>query len=296
MVRGGATATSAQCRTPTAPRVPCARGILLAEGRERRILRIARVFLPRARRLQRSGAEGGGQRVPVHADNRPRQGALSVERLEQMAQRGTPIRRRRRSRTGGNHMTSTCNWLRRHRLAALTATAALTALMVAPELADAGHRRHHRRANHCCCGSGGYGGYGYGGHYGHGGVRAYHGSSYGHGYAGSSYGGSTYGGSTWGRSGYADSGIRYDASRVQGQAEGQIVQDGQYSQESIRQSGQYRSDQYQSDRTRPRGLPQGDQITSNRPDLDQGVPPAPGDARSNQDGQTRGDAQQTEQL
>lgn len=185
-------------------------------------------------------------------------------------------------------MTSTCNWLRRHRLAALTATAALTTLMLTPELADAGHRRHHR-ARHCCCGHAGYGyaghGYGHGGYYGHRGYRGHYGTRYSYG-----QGGYAYGNSGWSNRGYADSGIRYDDSRVQGRIDSNVP----YSDNVIGQS----------DQSRPQALPegermQGERTMSARPDLDQGVPPAPqGDSASdaNRDQRMQDGAQQTEQL
>src|SRR5690606_5464502 len=104
-------------------------------------------------------------------------------------------------------------------------------------------------------------------------------------YGRSTYGGSTYGGSSWGQPGYADSGIRSD-SRVQGQS---------YRSAPLAQDGSA-----QSGESRPQALPQGERTMSARPDLEGGVPPAPGDnaaADESRDGQLRGDTQQqTEQM
>lgn len=148
-------------------------------------------------------------------------------------------------------MRSTCNWLKRHRLATLTAGVALTALMLAPEAADAGRRWRSRR---CCCG-----------HYS--GNAHYGGSGYHHGYA---YNSGTWSGSQYAGQGYANSrsGYSYESGAVTDQNR-RMAGDNE-PQPQLAQNQQ------------------GDRIIANRPDLESSdaVPPAPGEASNNNNQRT----------
>jgi len=143
-------------------------------------------------------------------------------------------------------MRSTCNWLKRHRLTTLTAGVALTALMLAPEAADAGRRWRSRR---CCCGTF----YGTTHHVGYG---------YNRGYA--------YSSGTWSNSHYAGQGYATPSSG--------------YSYDSRAATDQNRRMTRQGEpQPQLAQTEQGQRITANRPDLESGetVPPAPEEATNN---------------
>jgi hypothetical protein len=161
-------------------------------------------------------------------------------------------------------LNSTRNWLRRHRVATATTGAALTALMLAPELTDAGHRRH---ARHC-----GGQGYGYA-------QSVYHGHYQGGGgYSGGTIHHGTYGGN-WG-SGYTQGGIVYDS--------GSQFQGSQFQGSQPFSEGQPRmAEQDQSSDQR---------IVTNRPADDSFLPPAPEQNAQQQDQQMADGAQQQQEV
>ena len=164
-------------------------------------------------------------------------------------------------------MNSTCTWLRRHRVAALTAVAAFTTLMVAPDVADAGHRRRARR---CCCGT-----FHQGYHYGQF-RRANRRFSSRYGY-GTRYG-YAYNDASWGHSGYAGSAVESAESALPSRAQA----------EADLQSENNVAGQPQPNLAAK--AEQGNRITVNRPITGDDLPPAP-DVDFEAEGNTDADAQ-----